>query len=260
MAIMQCPDCGGKVSTKATSCPHCGAPVTGETPSLKCNECGTSMPANAKTCPACGAPAAALGAAESLAASTTAPEAPSPAPAPRPRAPSFNLPESIAPSASQAVAPVGAIVAGYVGLLVCPLVSMGVAIYMLTKKHVGHGVAMLVLSIPMFFVWIGIVAAIAIPKFANTKEKAYVASMKSDLRNLITAQEAYFADNVTYSHTIVGMNYSVSAGNQIVIIEASGTGWSGTAASSGTSSTCGIYVGAVTPPVAGEPEGAPTCQ
>jgi len=30
---------------------------------------------------------------------------------------------------------------------------------------------------------IGILAAIAIPKFANTKEKAYIAAMKSDLRN-----------------------------------------------------------------------------
>src|SRR5688572_16392241 len=38
---------------------------------------------------------------------------------------------------------------------------------------------------------IGILAAIAIPKFANTKEKAYLATMKSDLRNLITAEEAY---------------------------------------------------------------------
>src|SRR5258707_9294427 len=45
---------------------------------------------------------------------------------------------------------------------------------------------------------IGILAAIAIPKFANTKEKAYLASMKSDLRNLITAEEAYFADSVKY--------------------------------------------------------------
>ena len=48
---------------------------------------------------------------------------------------------------------------------------------------------------------IGILAAIAIPKFANTKEKAYVASMKSDLRNLVTAEESYFADNVTYATT-----------------------------------------------------------
>ena len=56
---------------------------------------------------------------------------------------------------------------------------------------------------------IGILAAIAIPKFANTKEKAYIASMKSDLRNLITAQEAYFADNVTYASATTNLNYSV---------------------------------------------------
>ena len=46
---------------------------------------------------------------------------------------------------------------------------------------------------------IGILAAIAIPKFANTKEKAVVASMKSDLRNLVTAQEGFFSDNQDYA-------------------------------------------------------------
>src|SRR5438552_11516796 len=46
---------------------------------------------------------------------------------------------------------------------------------------------------------IGILAAIAIPKFANTKEKAYLASLKSDLRNLVTAEEAYFADSIKYT-------------------------------------------------------------
>src|SRR5882672_2054298 len=49
---------------------------------------------------------------------------------------------------------------------------------------------------------IGILAAIAIPKFANTKEKAYIASMKSDLRNLVTAEEAYFADSIKYTTSI----------------------------------------------------------
>ncbi|HYU54568.1 MAG TPA: prepilin-type N-terminal cleavage/methylation domain-containing protein, partial [Gemmatimonadaceae bacterium] len=38
---------------------------------------------------------------------------------------------------------------------------------------------------------IGILAAIAIPKFANTKDKAYVAAMKSDLRNMATYEEQY---------------------------------------------------------------------
>src|SRR5438552_13394390 len=49
---------------------------------------------------------------------------------------------------------------------------------------------------------IGILAAIAIPKFANTKGKAYIASMKSDLRNLVTAEEAFFADSVKYSTNV----------------------------------------------------------
>src|SRR5256886_10290502 len=58
---------------------------------------------------------------------------------------------------------------------------------------------------------IGILAAIAIPKFANTKEKAYLASMKSDLRNLITAEEAYFADSVKYTSNL-GTAYTTTSG------------------------------------------------
>ena len=46
---------------------------------------------------------------------------------------------------------------------------------------------------------IGILAAIAIPKFANTKQQAYVATLKSDLRNLVVAEEAYFANKTTYT-------------------------------------------------------------
>ena len=42
---------------------------------------------------------------------------------------------------------------------------------------------------------IGILAAIAIPKFANTKDKAYVATMKADLRNFATHDEGYAADS-----------------------------------------------------------------
>ncbi len=61
---------------------------------------------------------------------------------------------------------------------------------------------------------IGILAAIAIPKFANTKEKAYLASMKSDLRNLITA-EAVTADGftATVSHTTTTKTCAVYVGS-----------------------------------------------
>jgi len=107
---------------------------------------------------------------------------------------------------------------------------------------------------------IGILAAIAIPKFANTKEKAYIAGMKSDLRNLVTAQEAYFADNVTYASTVSNLNYSQSAGNTVTVTAATGTGWSATSKNNATTKTCGIFVGSATPPITGESEGAPTCQ
>jgi type II secretion system protein G len=49
---------------------------------------------------------------------------------------------------------------------------------------------------------IGILAAIAIPKFANTKEKAIMASMKADLRNLVTSQEAFYFDNSDYAGSV----------------------------------------------------------
>src|SRR5438874_9693281 len=74
---------------------------------------------------------------------------------------------------------------------------------------------------------IGILAAIAIPKFANTKEKAYLASMKSDLRNLVTAEEAYFADSVKYSATIGagGVVFTQSTGNTAPSITTTSDGW-----------------------------------
>ena len=60
---------------------------------------------------------------------------------------------------------------------------------------------------------IGILAAIAIPKFANTKSKAYIAAMKSDLRNLVTAEESYFADSAEYAtDTTKGMKFKPSTG------------------------------------------------
>jgi type IV pilus assembly protein PilA len=104
---------------------------------------------------------------------------------------------------------------------------------------------------------IGILAAIAIPKFANTKEKAYVASMKSDLRNLVTAQEAYFSDNnssYASSITAMGTNYKSSSGVTVTMGTVTNTGWAATAAHQSTAKTCGISVGGTA-----TNEGEPVC-
>lgn len=77
---------------------------------------------------------------------------------------------------------------------------------------------------------IGILAAIAIPKFAATKDKAKLASIQTDLRNVITAHEAYFADNATYG-TLAAL---ITAG---LIQVSSGNTGSGTAVASGYTAT-----------------------
>ena len=105
---------------------------------------------------------------------------------------------------------------------------------------------------------IGILAAIAIPKFANTKAKAYVASMKSDLRNLVTAQEAYFSDNnSTYANSMTTLStaFRASSGVTVTIGSVTNTGWSATATHASTSTTCTITVGS-----GSTVEGVPTCQ
>ncbi len=65
-----------------------------------------------------------------------------------------------------------------------------------TKLHDSKGFTLIELLIVV--VIIGILAAIAIPQFASTKEKAYDASAKSDVRNMMAAQEAHFANNNAY--------------------------------------------------------------
>jgi type IV pilus assembly protein PilA len=78
---------------------------------------------------------------------------------------------------------------------------------------------------------IGILAAIAIPKFAATKDKAKLASVKTDLRNMMTAQEAYFSDFATYgtfAQLQTNSNFSVSPGNATPTMAVVASGWTAT--------------------------------
>ena len=107
---------------------------------------------------------------------------------------------------------------------------------------------------------IGILAAIAIPKFATTKEKAYVAAMKSDLRNFATAEEAYFADNMAYTGTVANLSFTSTAGvgTPTAAVAADGNGWTATVTHQSTSVTCTVYAGSAAT-TAGVPDGSPQC-
>ncbi len=85
---------------------------------------------------------------------------------------------------------------------------------------------------------IGILAAIAIPQFASTKEKAFDAAAKSDIRNAMTAEEAYFSDAQTYAPASMATgNFTTSNGIVISASAASAGGYSITASHSASPST-----------------------
>src|SRR6185436_13859465 len=101
---------------------------------------------------------------------------------------------------------------------------------------------------------IGILAAIAIPKFANTKEKAYLAAMKSDLRNMATYEEQYAADNggAYFSGTATSaaplQGFSPSQNVTVVVTAVAGPppSWSATATHSQTAKVCDMTNGVIT--------------
>ncbi len=107
---------------------------------------------------------------------------------------------------------------------------------------------------------IGILAAIAIPKFANTKSKAYVTAMKSDLRNMVTAEEAFFSDSSKYSTNLSAINFKQSTGVNTPAVVVGAGYWSATVTHSQLSGhTCAIAVNTANPLVSTAGEGEPVC-
>jgi type IV pilus assembly protein PilA len=110
---------------------------------------------------------------------------------------------------------------------------------------------------------IGILAAIAIPKFASTKEKAYVTAMKSDLRNMLTAEESYFSDYGTYSGSTTALKgFSQTTSVYAKVEAADGAGWWASATHSSLVSTgpsCKIAVGGSLTASGLSAEGEPKC-
>ncbi len=124
---------------------------------------------------------------------------------------------------------------------------------MLRTKRSGFTLIELLIVV----VIIGILAGIAIPKFAATKDKAKLASIRSDLRNIMTAQEAYWADHTTFA-TLGDLqattNYTFSTGN-VASISATASGYTATVGNSSITSMlneCTVQVGGTAGTVDGQ--------
>ncbi len=108
---------------------------------------------------------------------------------------------------------------------------------------------------------IGILAAIAIPKFNTTKGKSYASSMKSDLRNLASQQEDYFYFNETYAGSMADVSFEGSPGVVLTISEASVGGWSAVATHPAAAPmTCAVYFGTAAPLLPAVVEGVVNCE
>ena len=100
---------------------------------------------------------------------------------------------------------------------------------------------------------IGILAAIAIPKFSATREKAYFAAMKSDTKNLASQQEIYYSANYAYSSSAGDLSFVESEGVNVTMSSVTTSGWAATATHDalGSSEGCAIYYGTATAPSVG---------
>ncbi len=107
---------------------------------------------------------------------------------------------------------------------------------------------------------IGILASIAIPKFASTKGQAFLAAMRSDLHNLVTAEEGYYYSNNTYNSNLGQLNFITSAGVTITVPEATAGGWSASATHSSLGAEkCTVYFGTAAALAPSTLEGRITC-
>ena len=126
---------------------------------------------------------------------------------------------------------------------------------------------------------IGILATIALPKFSATKQRASMASMVSDLRNLVAAQEGFFSAHHDYAGSLGAMEVGGTGGAGVIVFTpspnnsinleyrngANGVGWVATAKNSAVIDPqideCGVFMGhmSYSPNAAVVREGAPAC-
>lgn len=122
--------------------------------------------------------------------------------------------------------------------------------------------AFTVIELVIVIVIIGILAAIAIPKFAGSKDRDYASAMTTDLRNLVTAEEAFLADSGKYTNNLSSLRFQPTAGvNPPAISVVPGAkAWSATVTHTKTATKCGIGVNTINPVATADSSGTPQCK
>ena len=127
-------------------------------------------------------------------------------------------------------------------------------------RHDNRGFTLIELLIVV--VIIGILATIGITNFGNSKERALVTAMKTDLRNLVSAEEAFYSNGQVYYGGAVpnaAMPFDPSQGVTVTLSTVTATGWAAQATHTSTPKTCAIFMGTGTPIPPATVEGRVAC-
>lgn len=123
-------------------------------------------------------------------------------------------------------------------------------------RHAAAGWTLIEVIVVMAI--IGLLATIVIPKLSSTRDKALIAAMKSDLRNLLTQEELWKADSGRYVTSFPATIWTPSTGVTGPTITLTSDGWTAAVGHVATSRTCAIFVGSTSLAPATN-EGVPTC-
>ena len=108
----------------------------------------------------------------------------------------------------------------------------------------------------------GLLPAQGTPPDSMTVQSA-AATLRSDLRNFVTAQEAHFADHGTYARSLRQMQhgYHTSSGVTLVLLTSSDSSHSEIAINDKVPGlVCAMFVGNAPPPLGTGKEAVPACR
>jgi hypothetical protein len=89
-------------------------------------------------------------------------------------------------------------------------------------------------------------------------ENEYVAAMKADLRNLVAAEAAFFADGAKYADRLPALKLRLTGENRLIRLRLSPDGWTALIGNANTRTVCAVFVGSVAAAPA-KTAGEPAC-
>lgn len=109
---------------------------------------------------------------------------------------------------------------------------------------------------------VGLLAAIALPRLGGAKERAYITSMRSDMRNLSTYEESYFYDFALYTsdlNALAASGWKATPMITVNVVEATASGWSASVSHLLSNVQCALFVGSAAPLGSATQEGVIDC-